>query len=133
MKLTKKRNQIAEINVTPFVDVVLVLLVIFMITAPIMYTNILLRLPQTKKVEKMPKKSDLWILSYSREGEYFFNGKRIELTTWFDEIQNTLKDNPDQVLYLKADKDIKYGNVAQLMALLKNKGVLNIALVTEGH
>lgn len=126
-----KRGLMGDINVTPLVDVVLVLLIIFMVTAPILFNGIQLNLPKTKEVNKINLTARQVILSMSRAGELYLGKNKILKTELLNEIQAQFKDNSTNVLYLRADYGIKYGEVASLMSYLKRGGVSQIALVTE--
>ena len=126
-----KRGLMGDINVTPLVDVVLVLLIIFMVTAPILFNGIQLNLPKTKEVNKVNLTAKQVILSMSRAGELYLGKNKILKTELLNEIQAQFKDNATTVLYLRADYGIKYGEVASLMSYLKRGGVSQIALVTE--
>ena len=126
-----KRGLMGDINVTPLVDVVLVLLIIFMVTAPILFNGIQLNLPKTKEVNKVNLTAKQVILSMSRAGELYLGKNKILKTELLNEIQAQFKDNATTVLYLRADYGIKYGEVANLMSYLKRGGVSQIALVTE--
>ena len=127
----KKKGPIADINVTPLVDVMLVLLVIFMITAPLLFNGINLQLPKTKEVNNLKLTTSQVVLSYTRAGNLFIGEDRVLKTELLDELKNKFKGNMAQVLYIRADYGIKYGNVAKLMSFLKRGGVSNISLVTE--
>lgn len=126
-----KRGLMGDINVTPLVDVVLVLLIIFMVTAPILFNGIQLNLPKTKEVNKVNLTAKQVILSMSRAGELYLGKNKILKTELLSEIQAQFKDNATTTLYLRADYGIKYGEVASLMSYLKRGGVSQIALVTE--
>jgi len=121
----------SEINVTPFVDVVLVLLVIFMITAPLMYNGIKLELPKTKRVHSLKLTADQLILSVSPSGEYFIGSKKYLLQELSKEISTKFEKTRNKILYLRAHYSLKYGKIAKLMSFLKSEGVSKIALVTE--
>ncbi len=127
----KKRTLMGEINVTPLVDVVLVLLIIFMITAPLLLNGIQLNLPKTKEVNRVNLTSKQVILSMNRSGEFFLGRDKILKNELLKEIDSLFKKNQTQVLYLRADYGIKYGEVATVMSYLKRGGVTQIALVTE--
>lgn len=126
-----KKGPISEINVTPLVDVMLVLLIIFMITAPLMLNGIKLELPKTKEVNKINLTNQQVILSFTKENELFLGDQKVLLLEVVELIQNLFKDNQTQVLYLRADYSLTYGRVAQLMSYLKSSGITQIALVTE--
>lgn len=126
-----KKGPVADINVTPLVDVMLVLLVIFMVTAPMLFSGIDLKLPKTQKVNNLGLTPELVILSIT-SGEQYYLGKN--LVSQKDLIPSILKQfqtNKTDVIYLRADYTLKYEKVAKLIATLKKAGVSNIALVTE--
>lgn len=126
-----KKGPVSEINVTPLVDVMLVLLVIFMVTAPMLFSGISLKLPKTKKVHNVGLRPELVILSIT-ESEQFFLGKKAILSKEIvPEILKQLKERNTDVVYLRADYNLRYEKVAKLIASLKKAGVSNIALVTE--
>jgi biopolymer transport protein TolR len=131
MNLGGKKGPVSEINVTPLVDVMLVLLVIFMVTTPMLFSGIDLKLPKTQKINNMGLRPELVILSVT-SGEQYYLGK--SLVTSKDLIASVLKQfktNKTDVVYLRADYSLKYEKVAKLIASLKKAGVSNIALVTE--
>jgi len=131
MNLGGKKGPVSEINVTPLVDVMLVLLVIFMVTTPMLFSGIDLKLPKTQKINNMGLRPELVILSVT-SGEQYYLGKN--LVTSKDLIASVLKQfktNKTDVVYLRADYSLKYEKVAKLIASLKKAGVSNIALVTE--
>ncbi|TNF01953.1 MAG: protein TolR [Deltaproteobacteria bacterium] len=127
----KGKGPVSEINVTPLVDVMLVLLVIFMITAPLMLNGIKLELPKTKEVNPINLNTTQVVLSYTRSGEYFIGKDKMILEELVPEINALFKKNSTQTLFLRADYGLTYGKVAKLMSFLKRSGVTNIALVTE--
>lgn len=127
----KKKGPMSEINVTPFVDVMLVLLVIFMITAPLMLNGIKLKLPKTKEVNRINLTTSQVILSMTRTGDLYIGRKKYLKKEIVDEIEELFRKNNTDVLYLRADYGIRYGEVAKIMSFLKRRGLVNIALVTE--
>ncbi len=126
-----KGNTISDINVTPLVDVMLVLLVIFMITAPLMLNGIKLELPKTKEVNPMNLTTKQVVLSLTLSGELFIGKDKVLKDEVISLVQERFKEAKSEVLYLRADYGIKYGAVAKLMSFLKSSGITNIALVTE--
>ena len=126
-----KKGPMADINVTPLVDVMLVLLVIFMVTAPMMFSGINLKLPKTGKVASLQIRSELVVLSVTSSEEYYLGKERVQREKLLAAINKQLKANRSDVVYLRADYGLKYEKVAKLMALLKRAGISNIALVTE--
>ena len=128
--LRQRRPMMADINVTPFVDVMLVLLVIFMITAPLMQQGMNVQLPQ-ESIESMPVKEVPTITLKSNKTIYWDAeevNNLIELTRLTGEYITKSKDGG---VYLRADKNLDYGFVMQVMAIVKNAGVQNIGMVTE--
>lgn len=127
----KSKGPVSEINVTPLVDVMLVLLVIFMITAPLMLNGIKLELPKTKEVNPINLNTSQVVLSFTRSGEYFIGKDKMILEELVPEVNALFKKNKTETLFLRADYGLTYGKVAKLMSFLKRRGITNIALVTE--
>ena len=127
----KDKKSISEINVTPLVDVMLVLLVIFMITAPLMLNGIKLDLPKTKEVNPLNLNTTQVVLSYTLEEELFLGKDKILNEEIIGEVLAQFKKNKTKTLFLRADFGISYGKVAKLMSFLKRGGISQIALVTE--
>ena len=127
----KKGSAISDINVTPLVDVMLVLLVIFMITAPLMLNGIKLELPKTKEVNPLNLTTEQVVLSLTLSGELFLGKEKVLEKEVTPLIKERFKEAKSEVLYLRADYGIKYGAVAKLMSYLKSSGITQIALVTE--
>lgn len=130
-QLQKNKKMISDINVTPFVDVVLVLLVIFMITAPLMYNGIRLDLPKTKKVHQIELSNEQIILSLTKAGEFYLGKEKVLQQELVPELEARLKKTENKVLYLRADYSLKYAQVAKVLSYLKSSGLSQIALVTE--
>jgi len=130
-QLGNRKGPIADINVTPMVDVMLVLLVIFMVTAPMMFSGIQLKLPKTGKVSSLQLSKELVILSVTAGEEFFLGKARVPREKLIETVMSQLKSSSTDVVYLRADYELKYEKVAKLMSALKNAGISNIALVTE--
>jgi biopolymer transport protein ExbD len=126
-----KKGPIADINVTPMVDVMLVLLVIFMVTAPMMFSGIQLKLPKTGKVTSLQLNAELVILSITAAEEFYVGKEKVARKDLITALVNKMKQSKAEVIYLRADYDLKYEKVAKLISALKNAGISNIALVTE--
>lgn len=127
----KKRQPVADINVTPLVDVMLVLLVIFMVTAPMLFSGIKLKLPKTQKVNSIGLRQELVVLSITEAEQYFLGKESVHEKDLVSSILKKFKLSNSDVLYLRADYNLRYEKVAKLVAILKQAGVSNIALVTE--
>lgn len=121
----------SEINVTPFVDVMLVLLVIFMITAPLVMNGIKLDLPKTKEVNPINLTKQQVILSFTKGREYYLGKNKVLFEELVESTLSLFKEMKTEVLFLRIDYSIPYGDVAKLMSYLKRGGVSQIALVTE--
>jgi biopolymer transport protein TolR len=130
-QLNNKKKVIADINVTPLVDVMLVLLVIFMISAPLMFSGVKLDLPKTKKVHNLRLTKKQVVLSLKASGEYFVGTEKYLVDELFDVITKQLNETQLKTLYIRADETLPYGKVAKVMSLLKSKGITKLALVTE--
>lgn len=128
---SNKKGPVSDINVTPLVDVMLVLLVIFMITAPLMLNGIKLDLPKTKESNPINLSTKQVILSYTRAGEFFLGKDKVLETEIVDQVKKGFVDSKSETLFLRADFGLKYGEVAKLMSFLKRGGISQIALVTE--
>jgi len=128
--LGKKKGAISDINVTPLVDVMLVLLVIFMVTAPLMLNGIKLDLPKTKEVNPVNLNATQVILSLSKTEEFYLGKDKILLNEIIPEIEKQFKANKTDTVFLRADFNLPYGKVAKLMSHLKRGGISKIALVT---
>ena len=126
-----KKGPVSDINVTPLVDVMLVLLVIFMVTAPMMFSGINLKLPKTQKVNNVGLRQELVILSITENEQYFLGKNLVSLKDLVPAILKQFEVDKTDVVYLRADYNLRYEKVAKLIANLKKAGVSNIALVTE--
>lgn len=126
-----KKGPVSEINVTPLVDVMLVLLVIFMVTAPMLFSGINLKLPKTQKVGTVALRQELVVLSITENEQFYLGKKEVPQNKLVQAILEQFKVNKTDVVYVRADYNLRYEKVAKLIASLKKAGVSNIALVTE--
>jgi len=121
---------LSEINVTPFVDVMLVLLIIFMVTAPMMTQGLDVDLPKTKTVTNLPQNSDNLVLTIKKDGSLHLDKYDVSLDDLPGQVQN-LVTAQNKLLFLRADKEVPYGTVVQVMGILKGAGVDKIGMVAE--
>ena len=121
---------ISEINVTPLVDVMLVLLIIFMISAPLLMNNIALQLPQTKKVQGLSPNKKSIMLSINSNGKIFLEKQEMNLDKLEEYFKKISTKNSNQI-YLRVDQKTNYEYVAKVLALLKSLNMSQISLVTE--
>lgn len=132
MKLGSRRGELnSEINVTPFVDVVLVLLVIFMVTAPLLMNGVAISLPQTKKVQKLSLEKESLIVSLNKEGELFLGKKQMTQVELIGHIKKSLQEMPKQTVFIRADAMTLYDRVAKLLTFLKRNGVARVSFITK--
>ena len=120
----------AEINVTPLVDVMLVLLVVFMVTAPLLTVGVPVDLPQTAAPPINEPKEPLTI-TVNREGAVFLQESSVPLDGLVEKLRAVTGANPDAVLYVRGDKDINYGRVLEVMSLVTAAGFRKVSLVAE--
>ena len=122
----------SEINVTPFVDVMLVLVIIFMVTAPMMNQGLEVDLPDAN-ANALPAdtEDDMLTLSITENGQYFINKREILTNELEAKLIAISEANPEQAVYLKADANVPYEKVAQLMAACTQAGITKIGMVTE--
>ena len=128
-KLRNKRTM-SEINVTPFVDVMLVLLIIFMVTAPLLTSGIKINLPESSSVLKNEKKDPVTV-SINSKGEIFIQKKKFSKDQLINKLSLLKKNNQNLKIYIKGDKKLDYGKVMDLMNLINRSGFKKVALVTR--
>lgn len=124
------RTTMSEINVTPMVDVMLVLLVIFMVTAPLIQQGVKVNLPETKAapVEATDKKL---VVSIDKTKRVFIGDAEVALSELEEKLKTNAKAQKDKELYLHADRDLPYGVVVDVMASAQRAGVTNVGMITD--
>ena len=120
----------SEINVTPFVDVMLVLLIIFMVTAPMMTQGVEVNLPQTV-AKNIKAKEDPLVLSINAKREIFLENTLVKLEDLESKMKSIFKYRREKDVLLKADRNIAYGFVIKVMARVKRAGIDKLGMVTE--
>ena len=123
-------GSLTEINVTPLVDVMLVLLIIFMVTAPMLQTGVDVNLPEAK-AQTIPDDEGKLILTVTKDKRVFLGKLQIPWDDVEKMLKNNAKLNADHELYLHADKDLLYGDVVKIMAAVKQAGVDKLGMVTD--
>ena len=120
----------AEINVTPFVDVMLVLLIVFMVTAPLLAVGVPVDLPQTKS-KPLAEDSKPLAVSVNAEGTIFLQEQEVEIGVLVERLRAIGEVSADTRIYVRADKSIEYGRVMEVMGTINSAGFNRVALVTE--
>ena len=120
---------LAEINMTPLVDVMLVLLVIFLVTAPMLNSAIKLNLPAESAAQITEQKTVT--ISINRSGQYFVDDKPVSEVELETKLRATAQENPKQQIHIRADVDVNYGKVSHILADLQRLGLANIGFVTQ--
>jgi len=130
MMTNSRKTLMSDINVVPLVDVMLVLLIIFMVTAPMMMVGVEINLPQTK-AQSIKTQEDPLVLTVNKNGEIFLEEHTMKLEELGTKIETIFKYRRDKEVILRADKDIPYGFVINVMAEVKRAGVAKLGMVTE--
>ncbi|MGH0038024.1 MAG: protein TolR [Myxococcota bacterium] len=126
----KGRRAMSEINVTPFVDVMLVLLIIFMVTAPMMQQGVDINLPETT-TQPLRVKDDPLILSVKKDGQYYLGRKEVPLSELVTRLEALFEARGSKDVYLRADQAAPYGVVVKAMAAAREAGSTRLGVVTE--
>lgn len=128
MASRRKKAYVSEINVTPFVDVMLVVLIIFMVSAPMMEQGIEVDLPQTTQVETLPTEEEYLVLTINKEGILYLDEYEVTIEELQGHVENLVKQK-GRSLFLQADNSVPYGLVVDVMGRIKAGGVENLGIV----
>lgn len=131
-----RKRRISEINVVPYIDVMLVLLVIFMVTAPMLTEGVQVELPQTFAKSIANDQEEPVVVSVDAKGRYYINigdntDKPLSTEKLITRVAAVMRHRPGQGVYIKGDKSVNYGAVVTIMAQLQKSGVKKVGLVTE--
>ena len=126
----RRFSPIAEINVTPLVDVMLVLLIIFMVTAPMLTSGVPIELPETKGQQLQTNKEPVTI-SVDKSGKVFIQETEIRLDEIAPKLKAIAKNGVEEQIFIRGDKGIDYGTVMRVMGRVKSAGFTKVSLVTE--
>ena len=129
-RMLKRNKTISQINVTPMVDVMLVLLVIFMITAPLLKVGVPINLPKTK-AKALPEDQTPLSITINKEEKIFVQNTEISLEKLIPKLISISKNRSDRKIFIRADEVLSYGKVVKIMAMITSAGFNKIALVTD--
>ena len=129
-KIQKKHKIISQINVTPFVDVMLVLLIVFMITAPLLTVGVSVDLPKTK-ASQLNSKGDPIVVSIKQNGELFIQEREIDSVQLLPRLRAISSGNKNLRIYVRGDKNVPYGIVLETISKIKSSGFKKVALVAK--
>ena len=125
----RTRSAMADINITPLVDVVLVLLIIFMLTAPILQSGIEVDVPKTKTVKEITE--ERVVISIDRQQRVFLGNDPINVNRIADTLHRKVRDPQRQSIFLRADENVPFGAFATVMDAVKQAGITNVSIVTQ--
>jgi biopolymer transport protein ExbD/biopolymer transport protein TolR len=125
----RTRSALADINITPLVDVVLVLLIIFMLTAPILQSGIEVDVPKTKTVKEITE--ERLVISIDKQQRVFFGNDPININLIADTLRRKVRDPQHQSIFLRADENVPFGAFATVMDAVKQSGITNVSIVTQ--
>jgi biopolymer transport protein ExbD/biopolymer transport protein TolR len=128
-KSGRTETSLSEINVTPFVDVVLVLLIIFMLTAPVLQSGIEVSVPKTKVVKQISE--ERVTITITKNQEVYVGNDHVNINSLGDELHKRIRDPQGQSVYVRADENVAFGAFATVMSTVKQAGITNISIVTE--
>ena len=123
-------SSISQINVVPLVDVMLVLLVIFMVTAPILQQGVSVELPQAKAGALSGEEEQL-VVTIDKKGTVYLNDNAIAIDQLGPKLEAIVRLKPDKQVFLRADRSVPYGEVVRVMAAVKGAGVQSLGMITE--
>ncbi len=125
----RTESSLSDINVTPFVDVVLVLLIIFMITAPVLQSGVEVAVPKTRTVKEISE--ERLVISIDRRQRVYLGSEAININEIGARLREKIRDPENQAIYLRADENVPFGAFATVMDAVKQAGISNVSIVTE--
>ena len=129
---SRRRTVLAQINVTPFVDVMLVLLIIFMVTAPMMERGVDVALPEVENAPNLAAAKEPLIITVNRKGAIMVGNNAVDSADKLTPVlQQVLSEREEKTVYLEADKAVAYGKVVQVMAAIKRAGISKLGMVAQ--
>lgn len=132
MKLSQNKDSLmSDINVTPFVDVMLVLLIIFMVTAPMMVQGVDVALPETSRSSQLSTEEDQLVVSITEDNTVLINDYEVGVDFLEEKLKKIFENRSSRAVFLKADKRIPYGRVVSVMSAIKGAGAEKLGMVTQ--
>ena len=125
----RTQASIAEINITPLVDVVFVLLIIFMVTAPVLQSGIEVNVPKTRTVKEITE--ERMVISINKDQRVFLGNDPININEIKAKLRQKIRDPQHQSVFLRADQDVPFGAFATVMDAVKQAGITNVSIVTQ--
>jgi biopolymer transport protein TolR len=125
----RTQTSLADINVTPLVDVVLVLLIIFMVTAPILQSGIEVAIPHTRTVKEITE--ERLVITIDRQQRVFLNNLPVNINQIGEQLHQKIRDPEGQSVFVRADENVPFGAFATVMDAVKQSGITNVSIVTQ--
>ncbi len=125
----RTQTSLADINVTPLVDVVLVLLIIFMVTAPVLQSGIEVNVPHTRTVKEITE--ERLVISIDKSQKVYLGNDPININQIGPQLRKRIRDPQHQSIYLRSDEDVPFGAFATVMDAIKQSGISNVSIVTQ--
>ncbi len=125
----RTQSSLSEINITPFVDVVLVLLVMFMVTAPILQSGIEVEVPKTKTVKEISE--ERLVITIDKDQRVFLGNDPININEIADRLHEKIRDPQGQSIFIRSDENVPFGAFATVMDAVKQTGITNVSIVTQ--
>jgi len=125
----RTQTSLADINITPLVDVVLVLLIIFMVTAPVLQSGIEVNVPKTRTVKEITE--ERLVISIDKQQRVFLGNNPININQIAAQLRQKIRDPRNQSIFIRADEDVPFGAFATVMDAVKQSGITNVSIVTQ--
>ncbi len=125
----RTQSSLADINITPLVDVVLVLLIIFMITAPVLQSGIEVNVPHTRTVKEITE--ERLVISIDKEQRVYLGNDPVNINEIADKLRQKIRDPQNQYIYVRSDEEVPFGVWATVMDAVKSAGITNVSVVTQ--
>jgi biopolymer transport protein TolR len=125
----RTQTSLSDINITPLVDVVLVLLIIFMVTAPVLQSGIELNVPKTRTVKEITE--ERLVVSINKQQRVFLGNDAVNINEIGAKLKQKIRDPQHQAIFVRADEDVPFGAFATVMDAVKSSGITNVSIVTQ--